>query len=172
VARLGDLVMALQHRLPVPLVRAGYRVAYRLAQVWWFFLRPDIHGVKGMLLDGDRILLVRHTYGDRGRWDVPGGHARSSEPAADAVRREMREELGVDLAWAAVGSIGATTDHKVERVHCFVAQRPAADLVIARGEIAEAEWFDLQALPPGVGDLSRRSLQLLSSETGPPASAR
>jgi 8-oxo-dGTP diphosphatase len=172
VARLGDLVMALQHRLPVPLVRVGYRVAYRLAQVWWFVLRPDIHGVKGILLDGDRVLLVRHTYGQRGRWDVPGGHARSGEPPADAVRREMLEELGVDLAWAAVGSIGATTDHKVERVHCFVAQRPAEDLAIARGEIEEAQWFDLRALPDWVGELSLRSLELLSSETDPPASAR
>jgi 8-oxo-dGTP pyrophosphatase MutT (NUDIX family) len=172
VARLGDLVMVLQHRLPVPLVRVGYRVAYRLAQVWWYVLRPDMHGVKGILLDGDRVLLVRHTYGDRGRWDVPGGHARSGEPAAEAVRREMREELGVDIAWEPVGSLGATTDHKLERVHCFVAHRPAEDLVIARGEIADAEWFGLQELPARVGELSRRSLRLLSSGTDPAASAR
>jgi 8-oxo-dGTP diphosphatase len=171
VARLGDLVMLLQHRLPVPLVRIGYRMAYRLAQVWWFVVRPDIHGVKGILLDGDRVLLVRHTYGHRRRWDVPGGHARSSEPAGEAVRREMREELGIDIAWEAVGSIGATTDHKVEHVHCFVGRRPAQELVIARGEIADAQWFDLHALPP-VGDLSKRSLELLSSATDPPASAR
>jgi 8-oxo-dGTP diphosphatase len=172
LARLGDLFMTLQHRLPVPLVRIGYRVAYRLAKVWWLVLRPDVHGVKGILLDGDRVLLVRHTYGDRGRWDVPGGHARSSEPAAEAVRREMREELGVDLAWEPVGSIKADTDHKAERVHCFVARRPADDLVIARGEIADAQWFHLQAPPPRLGDLSRRSLELLSSGTGPAASAR
>jgi 8-oxo-dGTP diphosphatase len=161
VARLGDLVMTLQHRLPVPLVRAGYRVAYRVAQVMWFVLRPDMHGVKGILRDGDRVLLVRHTYGDRSRWDVPGGHARSGEPAMEAVRREMREELGIEVAWEPVGSLAAKTDHKAERVHCFVAPRPEGELELAPGEIREAQWFALDALPARVGELSLRSLALI-----------
>jgi 8-oxo-dGTP pyrophosphatase MutT (NUDIX family) len=164
VARLAQLVTALEHRLPVPLVRIGYRMAYRVAQVVWFVLRPDTHGVKGMLRDGNRVLLVRHTYGDRRRWEVPGGHAHSGEAPADAVLREMREELGIEAAWEQVGSIPATTDHKHERVHCFVAQRPVGDgqLDLARGEIAEAQWFPLDALPARVGDVSLRSLALLS----------
>jgi ADP-ribose pyrophosphatase YjhB (NUDIX family) len=161
VARLGDLVLTLEHRLPVPLVRLGYRVAYRLAQVWWFVARPDTHGVKGILRDGDRILLVRHTYGDRNRWDVPGGHAHPGEPPSDAVRREMREELGLDVPWEPVGALGASTDNKLERVHCFVAERPPGPLRIARGELAEAQWFALDALPAPVGELSLRTLALL-----------
>jgi 8-oxo-dGTP diphosphatase len=161
VPRVGDLATTLQHRLPVPLVRIGYRVAYRLAQVYWFVARPPAQGVKGILRDGDRVLLVRHTYGDRGRWDVPGGHAHAGEPPADAVAREMCEELGVEVAWTPVGSIGARTDHKVEDVHCFVAERPAHDLRIARGELAEAQWFALDALPAPIGELSRRSLALV-----------
>jgi ADP-ribose pyrophosphatase YjhB (NUDIX family) len=174
VARLADFVTSLQHRLPVPLVRVGYRVAYRLAQVFWYVLRPDVHGVKGILRDGDRILLVRHTYGDRGRWDVPGGHAHRGEPAVDAVRREMREELGIDMPWEPVGTLGAHSDHKVERVHCFVADRPAGqELTLARGEIAEAQWFALDALPAPVGELSLRSLAVaLSSARDPAASGR
>jgi ADP-ribose pyrophosphatase YjhB (NUDIX family) len=163
----------LQHRLPVPIVRIGYRVAYRLAQVWWYLLRPDVHGVKAILREGDRILLVRHTYCDRGRWDVPGGHAHSGEPAVDAVRREMQEELGIDIPWRAVGSLGARSDRKVERVHCFVAERPAGRLRLARGEIAEAQWFALDALPAPVGELSLRALDLLaSSATDRAASGR
>ena len=155
MARLGELSTMLQRRLPVPLVRVGYRVAYRVAQVAWYVVRPDVHGVKGILRDGDRVLLVRHTYGDRGRWDVPGGHAHAGEPPVDAVRREMHEELGIVLDWDHVGSIAASSDHKVERVHCFVAARPAAPLRLARGEIAEAQWFDLDALPAPIGDFVR-----------------
>jgi ADP-ribose pyrophosphatase YjhB (NUDIX family) len=161
VARLGDVMMTLQHRLPVPLVRAGYRLAYRLAQVAWFVLRPDMHGVKGILRDADLVLLVRHTYGDRIRWEVPGGHAHPGEPPADAVRREMCEELGVDIAWEPVGLLGAITDHKAERVHCFVAARPEGELRLARGEILEAQWFALDALPAPVGELSLRTLALI-----------
>jgi hypothetical protein len=46
-------------------------------------------------------------------------------------------------------------------VHCFVAGRPAGELDIARGEIAEAQWFALDALPAPLGELSMRSLALL-----------
>jgi 8-oxo-dGTP diphosphatase len=167
MARLSELVMMLQRRLPVPLVRAGYRVAYRCAQLLWFFVRPDTHGVKGILRDGDRVLLVRHTYGDRNRWDVPGGHAHRDEPPAEAVEREMAEELGVHVAWEHVGSIGAHTDHKVERIHCFLAHRsPGMELDIARGEIGEAQWFALDALPAPMGALSRRTLALLGGGDG------
>ena len=54
-----------------------------------------------------------------------------------------------------VGSIAAETDHKHENVHVFVADRRphARGLVLARGEIAEAQWFALDALPSPMGDL-------------------
>jgi 8-oxo-dGTP pyrophosphatase MutT (NUDIX family) len=167
VARLDEGLTKVQRRLPASVQRAGFRVAYRVAQVGWYVLRPDVHGVKGILLDGDRVLLVRHTYGDRGRWDVPGGHAHSGEPAVEAVAREMHEELGLRAAWEHVGSIGARSDHKVERVHCFVAPRPAGvEIELARGEIAEAQWFDLGALTAPLGELSLRTLALLGHADG------
>jgi 8-oxo-dGTP diphosphatase len=42
-----------------------------------------------------RILLVDPTY--KPDWDLPGGMAEANEPPADAVRRELREELGLDI---------------------------------------------------------------------------
>jgi 8-oxo-dGTP diphosphatase len=42
-----------------------------------------------------RILLVDPSY--KPGWDLPGGMAEANEPPADAVRRELREELGLDL---------------------------------------------------------------------------
>jgi len=42
-----------------------------------------------------RILLVDPKY--KPDWDLPGGMAEANEPPADAVRRELREELGLNL---------------------------------------------------------------------------
>ncbi|MFE2292581.1 NUDIX domain-containing protein [Streptomyces sp. NPDC059452] len=44
-----------------------------------------------------RVLLVNPTY--KPGWDLPGGMAEANEPPEEAVRRELREELGrgIDL---------------------------------------------------------------------------
>jgi ADP-ribose pyrophosphatase YjhB (NUDIX family) len=42
-----------------------------------------------------QILLVDPSY--KPGWDLPGGMAEANEPPADAARRELREELGLDL---------------------------------------------------------------------------
>jgi len=47
-----------------------------------------------------RILLVDPKY--KPDWDVPGGMAEANEPPHQAVRRELKEELGLDVQ---VGSL-------------------------------------------------------------------
>jgi ADP-ribose pyrophosphatase YjhB (NUDIX family) len=42
-----------------------------------------------------RILLVDPKY--KPDWDLPGGMAEANEAPADAARRELKEELGLDL---------------------------------------------------------------------------
>jgi ADP-ribose pyrophosphatase YjhB (NUDIX family) len=50
-----------------------------------------------------RILLVDPTY--KPDWDLPGGMAEANEPPADAVRRELREELGLGIQVGALLSV-------------------------------------------------------------------
>jgi 8-oxo-dGTP diphosphatase len=50
--------------------------------------------------DAGRVLLVQPTYKDH--WDIPGGYVETGETPAQAVAREVREELGIEMA---VGSL-------------------------------------------------------------------
>lgn len=48
-------------------------------------------------LRGDEVLLIRRgTPPRRGEWSLPGGRIEPGERAADAARRELREETGVE----------------------------------------------------------------------------
>ena len=54
--------------------------------------------VAGILLNGDRVLLVRRSVERElypGVWDFPGGHSEDGELPQEALLRELREELGV-----------------------------------------------------------------------------
>ena len=45
--------------------------------------------------DQDNVLLVKPTYKDG--WDIPGGYVEPGESPVEACRREVSEELGLDL---------------------------------------------------------------------------
>jgi 8-oxo-dGTP pyrophosphatase MutT (NUDIX family) len=147
--------------VPLPLRRLGYRIAYRGLQVFWFVARPPKQGVKCLLTCHDRVLLVRHTYGNRA-WDVPGGAIKRGEPPLTAARREMDEELGLDIEWSAIGEIRGNADHRQDTIHCFRAEMCEPPLKIDRGELAAVKWFARNALPedlaPYVGSVIARAL--------------
>ena len=81
------------------MIDAAYRLAYRLGYAAmrqiWRIQRPLHHGAVAALWHDGRICLVRPSY--RRTWELPGGGVRRGESAVDAVRRELREELGLEV---------------------------------------------------------------------------
>lgn len=126
-------------RLPVPARRAAYRTAHGALRVWWVVRRPRTRGVKCLLNHDGRVLFIRHSYGDRRVWELPGGGVARRETPEQAVVREAREELGVTLAWRPVAVI-EVRDDKTSQLHVFAANAPSAAVTVDRGEILEARW--------------------------------
>lgn len=63
-----------------------------------FYLNPAA-AVAAVIRDPEgRLLIVeRATEPKKGTWDLPGGFADPGESAEEAVRREVREELGLEI---------------------------------------------------------------------------
>ena len=59
--------------------------------------RPII-GVGAIMLKRDRILMAQRGKEPlKGSWSLPGGALETGESLADGVRREVREETGLDI---------------------------------------------------------------------------
>ena len=61
---------------------------------------PDrpIVGVGAVIVDGDRVLLVKRAHEPlKGEWSLPGGAVEVGETLEAALVREVREETGLDV---------------------------------------------------------------------------
>lgn len=147
----------------IALGRAAYRVAYRLAHVYWALARPDGRGVKVVVRRADgRLLLVRHSYGPR-TWTFPGGGVHRREAPLDAGRRELREELGVAPAgeWTLLGAFPGLHSGRADRVHAFIVGDETPAVVPRAVEIAEAAWHEPHELPAPLDPYAERTMALV-----------
>ena len=116
-------------------------------------------GVTGAVVRDQQVLYVRRNYEpNQGFWTLPGGYAEHTETLDEAVRRELREETGVEVNVTGVIGVRTRYDEKGGAVlvvfRCqWVTGEPKAD----EYEISAAEFFDaerIQTLEP-VFPLSR-----------------
>lgn len=106
--------------------------------------RPPI-SVKGVLIDGARVLLLLN---ERGEWDLPGGRPDPGEDHRAALAREVREEAGL------VVEVGAALDeHLFEvlpgrfvRILPFVCRLAGGSDVVLSHEHLETRWLPLAEL--------------------------
>jgi 8-oxo-dGTP pyrophosphatase MutT (NUDIX family) len=141
------------------------RSVHSVQRAYWRLTWPLSVGVKAMILDETgRILLVRHTY--RKGWYFPGGGVKRRETLVDAVKRELREEVGVTLLAepTLVSAYSNFADFKSDHVVFFKADRysivPSPNI-----EIAEHAFFDPRQLPDGTSPGTLRRIQEHLGET-------
>lgn len=149
-------------RLRVAVLRILYRVAWRGLQLR-SLLPGRGRGVKCLITHRGSLLLVRHSYGERNTWYVPGGRMHRNESARAAAEREMREELGVrDLDWRELATWDLRLDRIAVRVTTLHAELEDPSLVsLDPVELQEAGWFAPDALPRPLGSEVRLLIALL-----------
>ncbi len=53
-------------------------------------------GIKAIIVNDAKVLLVREAMHDTAFWDVPGGRVEPGESFLTTLSRELKEEIGID----------------------------------------------------------------------------
>jgi ADP-ribose pyrophosphatase YjhB (NUDIX family) len=138
----------------------GSPVFVKRAGVWLTQSRFAVTAGAVISDEAGRVLLLRHVLRRGSGWGIPGGFLNPGEQPEEAVRRELREETGLELE--AVELAFVRTLRQVRQVEVIFRGRMGAGGLggLARSfEVDRAEWFARDALPEGLGRDQRRLIE-------------
>lgn len=117
---------------------------------------PSLLVAAAVIIEQSRVLVTQRKPGKHlaGFWEFPGGKVEPGEDPRDALHRELREEVGVDVA---VGAIFEVTFHRYGATSVLLlfyeATRSAGSPEPRALDVADVRWAALdelreEAFPP------------------------
>lgn len=134
-------------------------------------------GASAIILRGDEVLLMQRAKGTfTGLWSIPGGHIEPGEKAAEAARREVREETSIEakiLGLIDVHDIIARRDDGTLASHYLLAVHYGVWLAgepVAASDARDARFFPLHQvaslpLTASAADFIARAARLVEAAT-------
>jgi mutator protein MutT len=98
--------------------------------------------------DAGQILLLKHRFRAGSGWGLPGGFLEQGEQPLDALKRELREEIGLEVESAAI--FHSRSFKKPRQVEILFLCRANRDVKPQAMEVERAEWFSVDSLPDGL----------------------
>ncbi|MCI7392386.1 MAG: 8-oxo-dGTP diphosphatase MutT [Clostridiales bacterium] len=103
-----------------------------------------------IIVKDNRIFATQRGYGEfKDGWEFPGGKIEPAESAQEALVREIREELDVDIR---VGKLLETVEYDYPEfhltMHCFICELLSEEIVLKEHE--DARWLkkdELDSVP-------------------------
>lgn len=110
--------------------------------------------VSAIISRDEKILLSQRAAGPfAGKWDLPGGFVEERESADEGIRREMKEELGIDLNHVRLLGVegpayypfGGQENYNLDIYYEITTTDEPR--VVSNSDVNKIDWFDPDKLP-------------------------
>ncbi len=95
--------------------------------------------------DKGQLLLLEHEFRPDSRWGIPGGFLNNREQPDEALRRELQEEVALEID--DVEFLFARTLTRPQQVEIYFACKAKNEPIPSSFEIRKAGWFEIDDLP-------------------------
>jgi len=95
--------------------------------------------------DSGEVLLLKHRFRAGSGWGIPGGFLETGEHAEQALRRELREEIGLTVHEVEIFT--SRTFKRPQQVEILFRCRASGAVKPQTIEVERAQWFSLHSLP-------------------------
>lgn len=105
-----------------------------------------IEVVAAIIYKDGAYFATQRGYGEfEGMWEFPGGKIEPGESSEDALKREIQEELGIDIT---IDKFLCTTEYDYPSfhltMHCYICSIEAGEIVLR--EHKSARWLTTETL--------------------------
>ena len=136
---LKDLLGAIWRRAPRALRRWTVRFSHPRFAVTAAAIVTDTRG---------RVLLLKHRFRPGPGWGLPGGFIEQGEQPEEALRRELREEIGLEVEQLKLVTV--RTFKKPKQLEIVFMGQAIGSTDELNFEIQEAVWFGPGEFPLGL----------------------
>jgi 8-oxo-dGTP diphosphatase len=112
----------------------------------WSVTQKFLVGVVGLIINEDNeVLLLHHSYRKEYPWGLPSGWLKKGEQPHDAIRREIDEEIGLNIRVLEI--LKVENDKKWARLEFVFLCEVVDGKIRPSAEVNKAEYFSVDNLP-------------------------
>ncbi len=116
------------------------------------FFTNSACAVAAIIVKNQQIMLVRRAVNPwKGMLDLPGGFVDPGEGAEEALRRELKEELGIEVSdmryYRSAANRYLFSNYMVMTTDLSFIVEVDAENFDAKDDIDSIEWYDINAIP-------------------------